>query len=101
MWISFHPGATGFAPGGECGKNQRGACFARGWSCWHFTMPTDEEGLQECGYYEAIKNARDQNAVKQARDKVKECNANYEGILLNARETEKKRKFERGRNSSI
>ncbi len=101
VWISFNPGATGFAPGGECGKNQRGACFARGWSCWHFTMPTDEEGLQECGYYEALKNARDQNAVKQAQDEVKECNADYEGILRNARETEKKRKFERGRNSSI
>lgn len=100
--ISFNPGATGMAPGGVCGRNQRGACFASGWSCWHFTMPTDEAGLRKCGYYQALKDARDKNAVKQARDEVKECNANYEGILQEAGEKEKKRQMEkRARDSSI
>ena len=98
--ISFSPGATGLAPAGECGRNQRGSCFASGWSCWHFTMPTDDEGLRRCGYAKALKNARDKhNAIKSAIDETRLCNADYDLIIKEAKRKEmeiKKSKRESG-----
>jgi hypothetical protein len=98
--ISFSPGATGLASGGECGRNQRGSCFASGWSCWHFTMPTDDEGLRRCGYAKALKNAKDKHdAIKSAVDETRQCNADYDQIIKEAKRREmeiKKEKWERG-----
>ena len=100
--ISFSPGATGMAPGGVCGKNQRGGCFASGWSCWHYTMPTDSRGLEQCKYREALKNAKDREAVESAVEEARRCNANYDYILLKAKEAkEEKRRRENEINSRI
>ncbi|MBQ1426246.1 MAG: hypothetical protein IIZ03_04905, partial [Succinivibrionaceae bacterium] len=89
-------------PGGVCGKNQRGACFARGFSCWHYTMPTDRRGREQCKYNEALKNAKDLKAAESARDEARKCNADYNNILQKAKEAkEKKRRRENEINSRI
>ena len=88
--IMFNPGATGLAPGGKCGENQRGACFASGWSCWHFTMPTDAQGLERCGYYKTLKNARDMKLNRISSERM--CTYKYDEIMKKAREKEKEKK---------
>ncbi len=100
--IYFSPTATGIAPSGDrCGVNQRGTCFARGNSCWHFTMPTDDEGLIRCGYAKALENAKDKHdAIKSAIDETRQCNADYDLIINNAKQKEmeiKKAKRESGK----
>lgn len=91
--ISFNPGATGMAPGGVCGENQRGACFASGWSCWHFTMPTDHEGLAKCGYYKTIKEAKDQKSLKGLSPEQM-CDSEYQQVMDRAQEMRKRKRQE-------
>ncbi len=100
--ISYNPGKTGLAPGGVCGENQRGACFASGWSCWHFTLPTDEKGLEKCNYYGALKEAKEKNKIGDITDQVNQCNADFDDILRKAQEKqEQRRKRELRENSKI
>lgn len=91
--ISYNPGATGLAPGGICGKNTRGSCFASGWSCWHYTMPTDEKGLEQCGYFKAIKEAKDKlDDLRLARDEARQCKADYDAIIKRAADKEREKR---------
>jgi hypothetical protein len=65
-------------------------------------MPTDSRGLEQCKYREALKNAKDQEAVESAVEEARRCNANYDYILLKAKEAkEEKRRRENEINSRI
>ena len=56
-------------------------------------MPTDEKGLEQCGYFKAIKEAKDKlDDLRSARDEARQCKADYDAIIKRAADKEREKR---------
>ena len=56
----------------ECGGV--GGCWAHGYGCWHYPMPTDGKSLDSCGYYRYVRDHKAEAALRRkGLKKDREC----------------------------
>jgi hypothetical protein len=56
----------------ECGGV--GGCWAHGYGCWHYPMPTDGKSLDSCGYYRYVRDHKAEAALRRKGiKKDREC----------------------------